>query len=150
MVERLSKIVADNDCDLVPTGRPYCYGIRSSDGSRGTPILQTLHSLGLMGKKAHEKSVPVPYMFVDPARRLSLLQGLMDTDGTVNESSGMVAFCSTSERLAADVADLVRSLGGIAALHTRMWGSGAMLTACTTKGGWCIRYVSRSGCVRSG
>lgn len=118
MVERLSKIVADNDCDLVPTGRPYCYGIRSSDGSRGTPILQTLHSLGLMGKKAHEKSVPVPYMFVDPARRLSLLQGLMDTDGTVNESSGMVAFCSTSERLAADVADLVRSLGGIAALHT--------------------------------
>ena len=118
MVERLSKIVADNDCDLVPTGRPYCYGIRSSDGSRGTPILQTLHSLGLMGKKAHEKSVPVPYMFVDPAQRLALLQGLMDTDGTVNESSGMVAFCSTSERLAADVADLVRSLGGIAALHT--------------------------------
>ena len=118
MVERLSKIVADYGCDLVQTGRPLCYGIRAADGSRGTPILKTLHSLGLMGKKAHEKRIPASYMFTDAEKRLALLQGLMDTDGTVNIDSGLVAFHTTSPQLASDVADLVRSLGGVAALHT--------------------------------
>ena len=118
MVERLSKIVADYGCDLVQTGRPLCYGIRAADGSRGTPILKTLHSLGLMGKKAHEKRIPASYMFTDAEKRLALLQGLMDTDGTVNIDSGLVAFHTTSPQLASDVAVLVRSLGGVAALHT--------------------------------
>ena len=118
MVERLSKIVADYGCDLVHTGRHLYYGIRAADGSCGTPILKTLHSLRLKGKKAHEKRILASYMFTDAEKRLALLQGLMDTDGTVNIDSGLVAFHTTSPQLASDVADLVRSLGGVAALHT--------------------------------
>jgi SNF2 family DNA or RNA helicase len=48
------------------------------------------------------------------ADRLALLQGLLDTDGTVSADGYHVEFTSTSDQLAQDVAFLVQSLGGIA------------------------------------
>jgi replicative DNA helicase len=46
------------------------------------------------------------------------LRGLMDTDGWV-ERWGSARFCSTSEQLAQDVAELVRSLGGWCSVRRR-------------------------------
>lgn len=57
-----------------------------------------------------EKFIPKDYLFSSIDQRYELLRGLMDSDGSINES-GSIEFCSANERLINDVADLVRSLG---------------------------------------
>lgn len=88
-------------------------GLFSQNGSRANGYVRRLHQLGLAGKLSHEKFIPEMYLRGSRAQRLALLQGLMDTDGTVNVS-GSLSFCSSSQALAQSVEYLVRSLGGIA------------------------------------
>lgn len=84
-------------------------------------ILPMLDSLGLKGKFSHEKFVPTEYLEGSHAQRLQLLQGLMDTDGTIG-TRGSVTFDSSSKQLAEDVRYLVRSLGGLACIVERKTG----------------------------
>jgi replicative DNA helicase len=65
-----------------------------------------LRTLGVLG----DKHVPVEYLRASEEQRRALLAGLLDTDGTVLPT-GLVQFAVTSARLAADVAELVASLG---------------------------------------
>ena len=58
---------------------------------------------------AHEKFIPDIYKYASIEQRLDLLRGLLDTDGTA--SKGRVSFSTTSDRLAADVIEVIRSLG---------------------------------------
>ena len=75
------------------------------------PIIEGLRCIGLWGVKCHEKYIPRAYRNARRPKRLALLQGLLDTEGRV-EKSGAVRFCTVSYRLARDVVELVRSLGG--------------------------------------
>lgn len=74
---------------------------------------------GLMGLKSHEKFVPAEYLEGSAQQRLELLQGLLDTDGYVSKGKS-VSFSSSSEKLALAVQYLVRSLGGIAKIVSRI------------------------------
>jgi hypothetical protein len=56
------------------------------------------------------KHIPQKYLRGDYRQRLALLQGLMDTDGTVSKS-GQCEFCGCSERLVGDVRELISTLG---------------------------------------
>lgn len=56
------------------------------------------------------KHIPNQYLFGTVEQRLSLLQGLMDTDGSISKS-GLCEFSSSIPILAEGVAALVRSLG---------------------------------------
>lgn len=88
-------------------------------GNQDENIVRTrLKSLGLLGCVSQTKFIPKRYLHASTSQRLSLLQGLLDTDGTV-QKSGSVSYCTTSKQLAEDVQYLVRSLGGIAALRPR-------------------------------
>jgi recombination protein RecA len=79
--------------------------------------LQTqLRDLGVLGNK----HIPERYLHASVAQRLALLQGLMDTDGTVGDGgsgtgrgSGVAAceFSVVNEQLAKDVHELLLSLG---------------------------------------
>ncbi|HEU4889747.1 MAG TPA: replicative DNA helicase [Thermoanaerobaculia bacterium] len=83
-------------------------------GYRTTNSLKTaLASLGIWGCRAHEKFIPERYLSATLESRMRLLKGLLDTDGWV-EKWGSVRFASCSERLAQDVVELVRSVGGTA------------------------------------
>ena len=62
------------------------------------------------------KFIPEEYFTGSIQQRLSLLQGLLDTDGTLCRHSP--SFTSNSGRLANDLARLVRSLGGIPHIGT--------------------------------
>lgn len=104
---------------LLPTGTEltavsrYDYSVRSSGG--GTNVVwEALDDLGLTGLGSSRKFVPTSYKFASISDRLSMLQGLMDTDGTVDHRTGCAEFTTTSDQLAQDVAFLVRSLGGVA------------------------------------
>ena len=58
-----------------------------------------------------QKFIPRLYRDAQKRSRLALLQGLLDTEGWI-EKSGAIRFCTPSYRLAKDVVELVRSLGG--------------------------------------
>lgn len=59
----------------------------------------------------NNKHIPNDYLWASEEQRLALLQGLMDTDGTVAKDSGSAEFCNTNYLLAMGVAHLARSLG---------------------------------------
>ncbi|GDY77385.1 hypothetical protein SAVCW2_54800 [Streptomyces avermitilis] len=103
------------DCRLVPvTGSRCDYTIQLKQRSGGVrnPVIQALRRLDLWGKTSHGKFIPEDFKNTSIKNRLSLLQGLLDTDGTVHADGMSVSLRSASLRLAEDVAWLVRSLGG--------------------------------------
>lgn len=65
-----------------------------------------LRTIGVLG----DKHIPIEYLRASESQRRALLAGLLDTDGTVAVGGG-VQFSVTNKRLAADVAELVVSLG---------------------------------------
>lgn len=81
-------------------------------------IRNKLKKLGLFGKYSHEKFIPKNYKYSSIDNRLSILQGLMDSDGTAGKYC--TEYCTTSKQLANDVQELVETLGGIARLKTKI------------------------------
>ena len=65
-----------------------------------------LKAIGVFGNK----HIPDQYLRASVEDRLSLLQGLMDTDGTIGKV-GECEFCNTNRRLAENVKELAISLG---------------------------------------
>ncbi|PKT73604.1 ATP-dependent DNA helicase RecG [Streptomyces populi] len=103
------------DCRLVPVPGSRCdYTIQLKQRSGGVrnPVIQALRNLDLWGKTSHGKFIPQEFKNTSVKNRLALLQGLLDTDGTVHKDGMSISLCSASLRLADDVAWLVRSLGG--------------------------------------
>lgn len=58
----------------------------------------------------NNKHIPMTYQRASIDQRLALLQGLMDTDGTISET-GRCELTLCNERLATDALQLIRSLG---------------------------------------
>lgn len=71
--------------------------------------------MGLINDPAHNiyghKHIPSRYMRASVEQRLRLLQGLIDSDGTVCKQRGCSTFTNTDKDLAFQVQELVRSLG---------------------------------------
>ncbi|MFD6432199.1 helicase-related protein [Streptomyces venezuelae] len=103
------------DCHLVRVSGSSCdYTIQFVDRAGGVrnPVILALRDLGLWGLTSHDKFIPELFKNAPIKSRLALLQGLLDTDGTVGTDGLSISLCSSSIRLAEDVAWLVRSLGG--------------------------------------
>lgn len=110
----------------------YDYTIIDPNGRRGhgmrTSLKAALFDLGMAGKTALHKSIPVIYFRGTPMQRLELLRGLLDTDGWIGRrgsdparqnSANKTCFATISPQLAADVVKLVQSLGGVARITHR-------------------------------
>jgi predicted phage terminase large subunit-like protein len=86
---------------------PTLFGV---SGVRGRFV-----EFGLLNDPHHNtfgrKHIPDVYMRASKIQRLSLLQGLVDTDGTVCKKRGCTTFCNTNLELILSVRELVRSLG---------------------------------------
>lgn len=105
-------------CHLKHLGRcDYRITHGLNDGTRN-PITSVLKDLQLWGKLSPDKDIPSVYMTASKSDRLSLLKGLMDTDGTIDKN-GSCEFSSSSKKLACQVAELVRSLGGVTGWNGR-------------------------------
>lgn len=65
---------------------------------------------------SQKKHIPEEYIQGSIEQRLELLQGLMDGDGSIS-GNGSCKFHSVSKRLAEDVRDVARSLGGLAHIN---------------------------------
>lgn len=82
-------------------------------------VSQGVNELGLKGSYSWNKTIPKVYMCSSPSDRLSLVQGLMDSDGTSEIKRG-VSFCTTSKKLAEQMCTLIRSLGGDCRITTKV------------------------------
>lgn len=73
-----------------------------------------LNDLGLLGYLSSVKFIPKEYLYNSVNIRLDLLAGLMDTDGSIEDCGNRkkVSYSTISERLANDIQELGRSLGG--------------------------------------
>jgi twinkle protein len=91
---------------------PYSYGITGGHFFRGLKAARVLGN----------KHIPAAYLRASFEQRLALLQGLMDTDGSVT-TYGRCEFTNTNKRLADAVLELVLSLG----IQAKMVGGRAML-----------------------
>jgi replicative DNA helicase len=103
------------DWRIVQRQRGHQPGLR---GVTPNPLTAAIKALGLWGKQSHEKFIPRIYLDASRAARLDLLRGLLDTDDWV-ERFGTVRYTTVSPRLAADVVELVRSLGGWCSVRSR-------------------------------
>ena len=66
--------------------------------------------------EASNKRIPASYLEGNINQRFSLLQGLMDTDGSIEKSTYVLSFNTISKNLALDVLELIHSLGYKASL----------------------------------
>jgi deoxycytidine triphosphate deaminase len=114
--EVLQQISGDGSAVRRLTYAPHLYHIggtgRTRDAasgrySRNASLSSRLRDLGMR----EGKYVPRQYLEGDIHQRLALLQGLMDTDGYVDEFAGRCEFTSTTEGLADAVVELAASLG---------------------------------------
>jgi len=110
-------------CDTQLPVDPYVLGVLLGDGSGAlysmyNPLKEELRRLGLVGLTSENKYIPSLYLNSQISARKELLQGLLDTDGTVDKN-GKISFVSVSLKLAENVQYLVRSLGGVATLSKK-------------------------------
>lgn len=114
-------VIAQGEVDMIWMKEEFSrLGYDTSD--RADPQVFGVYGLQTKLKKIgvfHQKHIPVDYILASPEQRLSLLQGLIDTDGTVasgkaerkSSDAGQVSFCNTNRDLIEEVQFLVRSLG---------------------------------------
>ena len=95
---------------------PHLYSIGATGRTRSAmtgryerngTLSSLLRNLGMR----EGKYVPRPYLEAGVAQRTALLQGLMDTDGFVDDIAGRCEFTSVNEGLADAVVELAASLG---------------------------------------
>ncbi|MFA6336144.1 MAG: terminase TerL endonuclease subunit [Bacteroidales bacterium] len=85
---------------------------RRRNGTPTSPITrlsltERLRERGLL----HNKHIPQEYFRASILQRLSLLQGLMDTDGSISKSGNNLVFTSANKTLSTDVGNLLSTLG---------------------------------------
>jgi len=82
-------------------------------------IKERLKVYNLLNKKSNNKFIPKDYLYNSLEVRVSLLQGLMDTDGYIDKK-GTIQFTTVSKQLCDDVRELVLSLGGTARINSKI------------------------------
>ncbi len=80
----------------------------------GSPFTRTLRLLDVLDNK----HIPHDYLRASRAQRLALLQGLMDSDGTITSDGKRCEFSNTNRLLVDGVVDLLGSLGYKPAVYT--------------------------------
>jgi uracil-DNA glycosylase len=82
------------------------------------PLKHAFQAIGVWGQGAYQKHIPEQYLRASYQDRLELLRGLMDTDGTISEGNS-ASFSTVSNELAAQVQQLIFSLGGTCRLKRK-------------------------------
>lgn len=98
-----------NACGEPTTDRctPGVYGLSAGRGPRGDTFQERLRGMGLL----QNKHIPPTYLRGSAEQRLSLIQGLMDTDGHCSDRRGRCEFTTITESLRDGMTELLLSVG---------------------------------------
>lgn len=118
------KEIIDNIQALIPsiyqlhrtTKIHYLITLRDKKHTKYRGFNNFIKKIGLYGCDCYNKFIPAEYLNGSLSQRISLLQGILDTDGYAGKG-GAVCISVTSERLAKDIVQLVRSIGGISKIR---------------------------------
>lgn len=119
--ELFDSLILPNGVELVERHnleRCLTYGITRTDTSNTNVLTSELKRLGIFGNKSITKFIPNEYLIDSLENRISLLQGLNDTDGCPDGTA--FEYSTSSEELSVNYAELVRSLGGTAKIKSRI------------------------------
>lgn len=100
---------------ITDAGYPAIYSSTNQYYVKSEELVDGLKKLNLWGNKSETHFIPDSYKLSPIETRIALIQGLFDSDGTVDER-GHVSFCTISKKLALDVQWIIRSLGGKATI----------------------------------
>lgn len=78
-----------------------------SQAARNAGLASKLRRAGVL----NDKHIPDAYFRASYGQRLALLQGLMDTDGTINKNGRNLVYAGTNERLVRGVSELLSTFG---------------------------------------
>lgn len=81
--------------------------VKPSRDAVNQSMFQRLRTLGVL----RNKHVPDLYLFAGTEQRRSLLQGMVDSDGSVTGKKGQVQFVNTNRRILDGFVEIARSLG---------------------------------------
>lgn len=136
----LDKLILPDGCKLrrryYTSEKHYIKATISGSPRKGLPVREPksilkniLTKLDLLGTTSHTKFIPKQYLYSPTPTRQKLLEGLIDTDGSIN-SRGLFQFSTVSKQLCLDVAELCRSLGKTINVRTqtRKHGDGSYST----------------------
>jgi hypothetical protein len=115
--------IIDEISGLLPSGiavhkntDQYGYYLGAGRGNKNNPLLNFIRTSNL-NVKSECKHIPREYLMASIQNRVSLLQGLLDTDGCAKASTSCgIEFCTSSKQLGMDFQELVWSLGGTATM----------------------------------
>lgn len=109
IIEYCRELAGTYNCELKEVSN-LTYEFKSLDRTENKLARILRDRYDLMGVTSHKKFIPDDYKFNSPEIRLSVLQGLIDTDGHIDKE-GNVEFYSVCERICRDVYDIAMSLG---------------------------------------
>lgn len=114
-VNRISSLLPTN-LKLRANRHPDCpqYLITQTGTTKKNPFKQAIEDMGV-NVKGRYKFIPRTYLMGSVEQRKDLLRGLLDSDGSCKKNR--VTFHTMSVKLAEDISDLVRSLGGQAIIR---------------------------------
>lgn len=92
--------------EIEKAGYPVTHHPSNSANHYIQNLVGHLRVLGVL----NNKHIPEDYLWASKEQRQSLLQGLMDTDGTITKE-GRASFCGTNKKLVEQCRQLVASLG---------------------------------------
>lgn len=90
-------------CNFIPSS-PREYRIS------GNNLAAAQRTLNLKDRYSYEKEIPEQYKYASVEDKIALIQGLMDTDGYIDQR-GHASFCTSSLKLAKDMQWILRSIG---------------------------------------
>lgn len=120
IIDTISSLLPPNM--IIKHRNNYDYRIVSTNNNN--TLKKHLKDIGIYGKTSVDKYIPIDYKINSKEVRISVLRGLMDTDGWVchhRSGNSRAQFCSISRCLAEDVMFIVRSLGGYAYMRERKY-----------------------------
>lgn len=110
VVHKVSELAKNYNGIFIPhKGNEIQYCFRSNN-PKFCELYRLIKNMGIIGLSSSNKFIPDIYKYSSIEQRFSIIQGLVDTDGHVNEK-GHVSFYTKSERLKDDFCFIIRSLG---------------------------------------
>ena len=121
IIEKLKKIIKNdyNDLTIKQVSNTITYSITTGNVGVRNVLNQSLINLKLK-VKSNKKFIPEIYKYSSISDRILLLQGLMDTDGTVDKNGHYISYATVSSKLANDISELVQSLGCVAKINYKI------------------------------
>lgn len=121
IIEKQSKGEYTVSENIKKTSKAVSYKIKKVNyNKQKNKYIQILEDLNLYNTDSYTKHIPKDYLYNSIENRISLLQGLLDTDGTANKAlrrcdkkySYNINYSTISPRLKDDIIWLIQSLGG--------------------------------------